>query len=69
MGYELDSFRMSLTEDVLQAGEECATCEFFPECGGYFKWPDRSFSCDGVKRVLIHAQFTSAIHRLHRLSL
>jgi len=48
---ELDSFRVSLTERVLQPEEECASCEFFPECGGYFKWPDRSFSCEGVKRV------------------
>lgn len=48
----LDSFRFKLTERVLNEGEECATCEFFPECAGYFKWPDRSFSCNGIKRVL-----------------
>lgn len=49
---DLNSFRLALTERVLGAGEECASCQFFPECGGYFKWPDRNFSCEGIKRVL-----------------
>lgn len=28
---------------------ECDTCEFFDRCGGYFKWPNRNFDCEGVK--------------------
>jgi len=28
---------------------ECDTCEFFDRCGGYFKWPNRDFDCEGVK--------------------
>ena len=48
----LDGFRVALMERVLRPGAECASCLFFPECGGYFKWPDQNFSCDGVKRVL-----------------
>lgn len=30
---------------------ECDDCEFFDRCGGYFKWPDKDFSCDGVKTL------------------
>jgi len=30
---------------------ECATCEFKTKCGGYFKWPDPHYSCDGVKSL------------------
>lgn len=32
-------------------GIECDTCEFLDRCGGYFKWPDRDFSCEGVKTI------------------
>jgi hypothetical protein len=28
---------------------ECDTCEFFDRCGGYFKWPNPDFDCEGVK--------------------
>ena len=31
------------------AETECDTCEFFDRCGGYFKWPNRDFDCEGVK--------------------
>ena len=47
----LDFFRVAFIERMLAGGEECASCPFFSECGGYFKWPDPKFSCDGVKRV------------------
>lgn len=30
---------------------ECDTCEFLDRCGGYFKWPDKEFSCAGVKSL------------------
>jgi hypothetical protein len=30
---------------------ECDTCQFMAVCGGYFKWPDRNYSCEGVKAV------------------
>ncbi|MCM3903569.1 MAG: hypothetical protein ND866_17840 [Pyrinomonadaceae bacterium] len=30
---------------------ECDTCEFLKCCGGYFKWPNRNFSCEGVKTI------------------
>ena len=30
---------------------ECDTCEFLECCGGYFKWPNRDFSCERVKTI------------------
>jgi hypothetical protein len=35
----------------LNEKSECDTCEFFAFCGGYFKWPDKGFSCEGVKTL------------------
>jgi len=58
----LDSFRVALMERVLRPGKECASCLFFPECGGYFKWPDQNFSCDGVKCVF--TKLRDAAHEL-----
>jgi hypothetical protein len=62
-GEGLDSFRFTLIERVLSNGEECASCEFFPECGGYFKWPNRNFSCEGIRHVLHKLQ--GAANELH----
>ncbi len=36
---------------VLAKGDECQTCEFLTNCGGYFKWPRRDYDCAGVKRL------------------
>ena len=30
---------------------ECYECEFFNQCAGYFKWPNKTYRCDGVKSV------------------
>ena len=30
---------------------ECDGCEFFETCGGYFKWPNREFDCEGIKML------------------
>jgi sulfatase maturation enzyme AslB (radical SAM superfamily) len=30
---------------------ECDDCEFFDRCGGYFKWPNKDYSCEGVKTL------------------
>ena len=48
---DLDRFQFELTRRVLAPEAECASCEFFLNCGGYFKWPNRDFSCDGIKRI------------------
>lgn len=30
---------------------ECAECPWQQECAGYFKWPDRAYSCTGVREL------------------
>jgi hypothetical protein len=34
---------------LLEQGTECATCPWQQSCRGYFKWPDRAYSCQGIK--------------------
>jgi hypothetical protein len=36
----------TLTEET-----ECDNCEFLETCGGYFKWPNKQFDCQGVKTL------------------
>lgn len=36
---------------VCEAHAECAGCEFFSRCAGYFKHPDGSYDCAGVKTL------------------
>ncbi len=48
---DLSSFVPELKKRLLNARGECAGCEFFGNCGGYFKWPREDYSCGGVKEV------------------
>jgi hypothetical protein len=36
---------------LISKGAECTTCHWQPLCQGYFKWPDPSYSCHGVKQL------------------
>ena len=36
---------------LLVEGWECVGCEFFAHCGGYFKWPARTYNCAGIKTL------------------
>ena len=36
-------------KSLLEQGAECATCPWQQSCRGYFKWPDRAYSCQGIK--------------------
>jgi len=36
---------------LLAENSECSGCPFLDYCGGYFKWPERAFRCDGVKML------------------
>jgi hypothetical protein len=36
-------------KSLLEQGAECATCPWQQPCRGYFKWPDRAYSCQGIK--------------------
>jgi hypothetical protein len=45
------TFLTDLKAAVLTEQSECSHCEFFANCGGYFKWPCKEYSCDGVKTL------------------
>ncbi|HEY5893713.1 MAG TPA: hypothetical protein VIT91_10825 [Chthoniobacterales bacterium] len=36
---------------LVAEGAECVTCPWQQTCAGYFKWPDRTYSCAGVKQL------------------
>jgi hypothetical protein len=37
-------------------GAECAMCPWQQQCRGYFKWPDPTYSCEGVKQLFSRIQ-------------
>jgi hypothetical protein len=49
---DLGSFVADLQQALLAEGGECCACEFFANCGGYFKWPRKDYGCSGVKTLL-----------------
>jgi hypothetical protein len=51
LGDDPGGFVERFKSSQLRVGSECGDCRFFDLCGGYFKWPDRSFRCDGVKEM------------------
>lgn len=54
-GLERMSFRFGDTNATNAVGStaelECDSCEFFGKCGGYFKWPESSYDCAGVRSI------------------
>jgi hypothetical protein len=38
-------------QSTLSEKTECDGCEFLETCGGYFKWPNKEFECEGVKTL------------------
>ena len=42
---------------------ECDDCEFLDRCGGYFKWPNKEFDCEGVKTLF--SRLNLAAEELH----
>jgi hypothetical protein len=42
--------------EYLSAHAECGRCPHRPSCGGYFKWPDPTYSCKGIKGVFARIQ-------------
>jgi hypothetical protein len=45
------NFVASHLKRLIDEGAECAACPWQPLCQGYFKWPDPSYSCQGVKKL------------------
>jgi hypothetical protein len=43
-------------KSLVEQGAECATCPWQKPCAGYFKWPDPTYSCEGVKRLFSTVQ-------------
>ena len=54
MKADIGSFVERFTQELLDEKRECSGCEFLEHCGGYFKWPQKEFRCEGVK-TLFHA--------------
>lgn len=48
---DLDTFIAELETKLLGDRDECYGCRYFKNCGGYFKWPSKSYRCDGVKTL------------------
>ena len=47
----LGDFTERFGQELLSEKRECLDCQFFSRCGGYFKWPDRTYDCQGVKAL------------------
>jgi hypothetical protein len=45
------NFVASHLKRLIDERAECALCPWQPLCQGYFKWPDPSYSCQGVKKL------------------
>jgi hypothetical protein len=43
-------------ESLIGEGIECTTCLWQQPCGGYFKRPERAYSCAGVKQLFARIQ-------------
>lgn len=43
-------------KSLVEQGAECATCPWQRPCAGYFKWPDPTYSCEGVKPLFSTVQ-------------
>lgn len=38
-------------KSLVEQGAECATCPWQHQCRGYFKWPDPTYSCEGIRQL------------------
>ena len=45
------SFVEDWAKKMLDDETECAECDYFDHCQGYFKWPDPRYDCAGVKTL------------------
>jgi hypothetical protein len=57
---DLSDFVTRFGAELMAEKAECHDCEFFNRCGGYFKWPDKTYSCDGVKKLFRALQSAAA---------
>ena len=43
-------------KSLVEKGAECATCPWQQQCRGYFKWPDPTYSCEGIRQLFSSIQ-------------
>jgi len=48
---DVEHFVEAYASELISEKRECHECEFFNRCGGYFKWPDKSYDCVEVKKL------------------
>lgn len=46
-----ETFVANLQNSLFADRVECYDCQYFKNCGGYFKWPSKTYRCDGVKTL------------------
>jgi hypothetical protein len=51
LGAEVGEFVRDRQRELLAGPSECARCQWWQPCRGYFKWPQTDYACDGVKRL------------------
>ena len=53
LGIPEDQFEGFLEQSVstIRDTDECAACDFFDRCEGYFKLPDKTYQCEHIKRL------------------
>lgn len=61
-----DRFVEDRLADLLRRGAECMDCPWQGFCRGYFKWPDSTYDCAGIKRVfsMIDGQADAMLNEL-----
>jgi len=57
---ELHNFVYHFGEQLLVEKGECFACDFYSRCHGFFKWPNKSYSCKGVKSLFMTMQSAAA---------
>ena len=61
---DYDTFLERFMAELLEQKAECGDCEYLGICGGYFKWPDRGYACEGIKSLF--REIRSAAEELKR---
>jgi hypothetical protein len=46
-----DNFVADWQSSMIAEKTECYDCQYFRHCGSYFKWPRKTYRCDGVKSL------------------
>jgi hypothetical protein len=50
-GVSLSAFVATRFKQLVEQNTECTTCPWQQTCQGYFKWPDPTYDCRGIKQL------------------